>query len=307
MADANHLDGAARSSHEQAAELLDAYALDALTPEEVDLVERHLEEGCEGCEGALGALRRVVASLPLALPLHETSASLKERTLQAVATAPLPRRAAQPSPARGRLLALPPLRWRRATALAASVATLGLTGLLAWNILLQVQVDDLETESVSLQGAVSEVESGQIEARSALNVAEARTAETQQLLQTVDERMTAALVSLSGPSTQTLELQSTSLAPAASGRMLWDPAGGVIIIVASGLDPTHAGAAYMVWVDMGKGLTKIGHFYVDESGNGAVHGVLDLPLSEAKVVMVSHEEDLSAAAPSTQPLLLFAP
>lgn len=107
---------AAESLHDQAAELLEAFALDALAPEEKAVVTAHLDEGCEDCEDEVSALRSIAARLPLAAPLITVGGAFKRRVMTEVrATADLehatPGRSSG-SPRRPRWLAvlIPPCR-----------------------------------------------------------------------------------------------------------------------------------------------------------------------------------------------------
>jgi anti-sigma-K factor RskA len=79
-------------SHESYAELVAAYALDALDSEERARFEAHLGGGCPECEPALveyrEALARVVAELPPAAPPERVKTRLLER--MAAETGPAP-------------------------------------------------------------------------------------------------------------------------------------------------------------------------------------------------------------------------
>ena len=72
---------AAESLHDQAAGLLEAFALDALEPDEKAVVSSHLDEGCVDCEEEVSALRSVVEWLPLAAPLITLGGKLKRRVM----------------------------------------------------------------------------------------------------------------------------------------------------------------------------------------------------------------------------------
>ena len=75
--------GTVSDRHTRAAELLEAYVLDALEPGETALVSDHLHtDGCLDCDEEVSALRRVVETIPLATPLWETSRALKRRVWQ---------------------------------------------------------------------------------------------------------------------------------------------------------------------------------------------------------------------------------
>lgn len=275
------------SPHEQASSLLEAYVLDALEPEETAVVDAHLDEGCEDCEDEVGLLRRVLGVLPLAGPIFDTSAELKRRVLREAAATPrgaaaaggsggATRQAQAAGRASGpgivtRLLG----RFGSTGAVAASIGVMAFTGLLVWNVVLQTQMDDLESENSALESSVVNVR------------------------REVEAQMTAALLSLSGTATQTRQLSGTANAPDAFARLMLDAEGGDFVMVASGLSPTHDGTAYVIWM----GGVQVGHFYVDETGSGIGHGRIALPIDGTIEVTVSHEVNLTASAPSGELVL----
>ncbi len=170
-------------------ELLGAYVLDAVTPEERVAVEVHLPQ-CPRCIQLLQEMRAAVGFLPFVVPQVEPAPELKGRILSAVqAVADASSRSTQNVPAIRPLRALPsrmpeqerptapmptpiptPIR-RRSTArqwvmplvAAAAVLFLILTGsLTAWNILLQHQVASLQTNATSLRHQVARLQSNAV-------------------------------------------------------------------------------------------------------------------------------------------------
>lgn len=71
--------------HEEIEELLGAYALDAVEPEERDLIQSHLE-GCATCTATLSRLRKASDAMPLAVDTVEPPARLRESILAAAAS-----------------------------------------------------------------------------------------------------------------------------------------------------------------------------------------------------------------------------
>ncbi|HWQ84636.1 MAG TPA: anti-sigma factor [Anaerolineales bacterium] len=63
-------------------ELIPAYALDSLDPEEAELVARHLAE-CPECQLEFASYSELVGSLALAVPMHPAPPELKARILSA--------------------------------------------------------------------------------------------------------------------------------------------------------------------------------------------------------------------------------
>ena len=278
------------SSHDQAAELLEAYALDALEREETELVNAHLDEGCEGCEEEVSALRAVAARLPLAVPIVSAGAALKRRILAEVAATP-----AQSDPVpldagggagRGWLAALA-APWRPAhfSSMAASVAVLAVAGLLSWNIVLQNDVDDLDGENRVLLSSVAEVAQVQQEAEVALAEAQTEAASAQSRSEVLEARMTAFVSVVGTPEQERVPLAATSEAPAeAWGNLLVNARDGTFVIVTSGLDATQDGG-YVMWVYGPDGAIPVAFFVVDDFGTGIGHGKIDGGVADARVTI----------------------
>lgn len=130
------------------------------------------------------------------------------------------------------------------SAAAAAVAVLALAGLLAWNVLLQGDVNSLESDR---GGALSRVAG-------------------------VEANITAALTSLSAPNTQMVLFSGTDAASDAAGRLLFAPDDGSYFMVARGLVPTAPDAAYLIWAETTAGHERVGEFVVDERGETITHG-----------------------------------
>lgn len=86
--------------HEEIEELLGVYVLDALEPEDLELVRAHLD-GCASCTAAVRRLERARDAMPLAVEIVEPPPGLRERVLAAAAgTRPTPRQRRSPSTVR---------------------------------------------------------------------------------------------------------------------------------------------------------------------------------------------------------------
>ena len=297
--------------HDRTGELIEAYSLDALEPEEAAIVNAHLDEGCEGCEEEISLLRSIVDRIPLGVPLRRTPAVLKERVLREVqadidsgaahATAPIPlpaRRAAEASaPSRISALAAP---WRpaRFASMAASVAILAAVGLVGWNFVLQGDVSYLDDESEALLATVATVEAQQREAQVALLSAQEEVADASARSDELETRMTAIVTVMGSDEQERVSLAGTSDAPrGAWGNILVNSNDGTFIILASGLKPGGEGG-YVLWIHTeGGDVIPVSFFYVNESGNGLGYGKIDGELGEASIT-VSHEYDRSVRAPT---------
>lgn len=121
-------------NHDPRAELIGAYVLDALTPEETEAFEDHLAE-CEVCRREVHELRRVTTVLPLGVEQVEPPPGLRDRILaeirDEVTGAPVVDLGAE---RKRRYLLREPAAW------AGLVAAVLILGLGIWNVRLMQQV-----------------------------------------------------------------------------------------------------------------------------------------------------------------------
>ena len=284
-----------------AADLLAAYALNALEPEEVALVDDALAGGDPELQQEVRALQRVASALPLAAPLVDPPATLRDRVMSAVQPAP-----SRSAAAHFRRAALPFRRTERYAAMAASVAVLAAAGLLGWNVLLHDRVGELADTNSDLQAAVDVMATAQDQSKAALSATDARLQETQAMTRDLSAGVTDALFSLTAPDTRAETLSRTAQAPAANARLIWNPSDQLFILVVTGLSATLDDSAYVVWLETAEGVQKMGHFYVDESGRGLMHGYLtDLDLEDARRMTITKEADPAQTQRPSAPVLLL--
>ncbi len=135
------------NTHDRVDQLLAGFALGGISDGDAGRVRRHLKE-CDVCAANLAAMADVVGALPLTIELSEPSPMLRQRV---AAIAQTKRRVLPllPRPPRP-LIRLPlrarPLPWSWAAAAAIAVA------LLAWNVALQRQLNDVNTTVAQLSG-----------------------------------------------------------------------------------------------------------------------------------------------------------
>ncbi len=111
--------------HEELQDLLAAFALGAVDPDEEEMVRAHLA-GCATCTEIARRLLQAVGAVPLAVEPATPPARLREQILTAAAAA---RRAERPTPQRARVLRLRPPRariWPPGAGLRARVAAAAL-------------------------------------------------------------------------------------------------------------------------------------------------------------------------------------
>lgn len=120
-------------------DLVGAYVLEALTPEERDAFEAHLRD-CPACQAEVAELRQVVDVLPLAAEPVEPPSDLRGRILQSISAEPdapsplVPIRGGRPFPRR-------PVGWRFPEVLVAVAAAVLVIGLGLWNVHLQQEIN----------------------------------------------------------------------------------------------------------------------------------------------------------------------
>jgi hypothetical protein len=108
---------------------------------------------------------------------------------------------------------------------------------------------------------------------------------------------------LRDPATRVLDLRPTATAPAAGGRLVWHPGRGGWLL-AGGLPPAEAGAAYVAWVHAGGAPRAAGALAIGPDGQGTVR--LEAAPGAAPRVTVTREAAADAPAPSG-PIVLASP
>ena len=143
-------------------ELLGAYALAAVSREEMAAVESHLDE-CASCRSEVSELRAIVAVVPLTVEDRAPSPGLRSSILAAVAA----EQAAHPRPSSSPQQAAPIVdlaaerRWRSLLPWAAVAAMLLLSvGLLAWNFSLRDEAESPEPQTIAFEPAAADVDAG---------------------------------------------------------------------------------------------------------------------------------------------------
>ena len=145
---------------DEANELLAAYSLSALPPEELAAVRRHLAT-CQRHDEALAELQAVAERLPLSAEEREPPPQLRARILEAFDAEAAARSPARPAAVRagvapGRRL----MRERPAFAyLVAAALLVAVVGVATWNVVLQVGGDE---ESAVVASFVGESGQGQL-------------------------------------------------------------------------------------------------------------------------------------------------
>lgn len=222
---------------EEIGQLLDAYALGAVDPEDVGPIEEHLAE-CLPCWEHLTESQRSAALLALAVPLEEPCEDLRRRILA---------RAQAESASAGNGRKFPDIG-RRAMPLGFGVLAAGAIAALSWAFVLQNQAEDLRGDYNSLQE---------------------QALVSQRLLSQERELTTLAMTE----DIQTTTLQASGLPTALMGHYMWSPSSNLGALICDKMGPAPEGMTYQLWLFYEDGFVDGGTFQVVD---GIVHHTVDL-------------------------------
>ena len=282
-------------------ELLPAYALNALGEEEASLVEKHLD-GCPWCPALLREHLLVTASLSLLAEPSEPPRALKEKTM---------RRAAKELRHR-------PEPWRRfsfgsrlALAGAASLAVAALATVIALNIHMTIQLDDLDRENSRLAGQVLSLASEEQSLRATLlaqmesvEQESSRLAVQLSSLSKEDKKLSDMLMEqrsmnyiMAAPDRQVYSLQANETEARAEGMLMVALKSGRGVLVAKGLKPSSGKRGYYVWLRKDGERIAAGHLTVDETGWGTLTLWPEQPITVFQHIWVTEDDGDEAAKP----------
>jgi len=256
--------GDAHVSHEPFETLVAVYAVGALEGDELAELEAHLPT-CAVCQAAL---REAQDALSRAMPpLPQTPPSEAREALV--------RRVGRARGADRRSW----LTWAAATAVVAAAAA-GFTG--TWvAVRYEARLGQMARETAAVKEHL------------ARNEASLRDQVT---------LYRGAVELLRDPATRVVDLGGRRPTAAASGRMIWNDAGGGYLFVA-GLPPTPAGKTYAVWAIVGGTPRPAGSFGVDAAGRGTLRVAPASRGPPARPFPVPLEPDGGVPAP-TGPIVL---
>lgn len=254
------------------------YALSSLSQDESAALRDHLSE-CDQCRTELAGIRGDLALLALSVDQHPLPGGARERFTRRIASHQPTNKPSEPAPidrlSRDRA-GRPGGTWRgwiSAGWIAAAALFIVTAGLTYQVILFRAHLRDSLSRIASLEASKSRAE----------QVAEVLTA----------------------PAAQRVLLTPPNEPPAPTGRVVYLPSRGALILEASHLKPVPIGKTYALWVIPADGSAPIpaGLFRPDAAGNGSVvlppipHGVA------AKAFGVTVENAAGSKTP-TAPILL---
>jgi anti-sigma-K factor RskA len=255
--------------HEQFADDLSLYALDALDAEERLAIERHLEE-CSECRSELERLQGEVALLGLSATGPTPPSHCRERLIAAVAQ--------EPREIKIRQFQARPLKrapWLNVVGWVAAAAAI-------------IMIAVLVRRNNDLQGQLAA-----LQARS--------TSQEQQLL-----RANELLTLLNSPNAEHFTLAASNTAPRPQAKAIYDPRTGTLVLFASNMPPLPSHKAYELWLIPTSGAAPIpaGIFKPNIRGSATV---IKPPLpsgSEPKTFAITVEPEAGSPAPTSQPIMV---
>jgi len=257
------------SAHEQFADDLALYALEALDGPQRKAVEQHVES-CAACRRELESLRGDMALLALSASGPHPPQRSRDRLMSAIAAerpAMVPERATASSGGWfGRL------GW-----VAAALVLLGGTLL----------INDEKEKNAALQHEIAGLQM--------------KTAAQDAELQQVRKEFTA----FQGPDAQPVTLVVAANHPQPQGKAIYVPTSGKLLFVASNLPALPDDKAYELWLLPSTGApVPAGVFHPDAKGSGVV---VNPPLAagvSAKGFAITVEPKEGSAAPTTKPMMV---
>ena len=282
-------------------DLLEAFALDALEPEEELAVEVHLE-GCGICASLVGDNQRVAAAIADSVPASSPPPELRRRLLDSVDSAgteqPQPSvsprvQVSQRRPARSwsRVSQALSKRWTRVLGPAIAVLALVAIGIsTALNLQMSDQMGTVQSENTALRR--------QLDESMATTTALASASNTMSQMQGNLQRWQETSYALAQPGNQTLVLSPASPSVDSRGVLVLSEDGTEAVLMASDLEAPRPDSVYHVWLTRGGQWYWAGEMDVDERGWGTMPMRSQDSLMQYDSVQISHGAGVAAAMAS---------
>lgn len=282
-------------------DLLEAFALDALEPEEELAVEVHLE-GCRLCASLVGDNQRVAAAIADSVPASSPPPALRQRLLDSVDSSGAepsqpsvsPRvRVSQRRPPRSwsRVSQALATRWTRVLGPAIAVLALVAIGIsTALNLQMSDQMGAVQSENTALRR--------QLDQSMATTTALASASNTMSQMQGNLQRWQETSYALAQPGNHTLVLSPVSPSVDSRGVLVLSEDGTEAVLMASDLEVPRPDSVYHVWLTRGGQWYWAGEMDVDERGWGTMPMRSQDSLMQYDSVQVSHGTGAAAAMAS---------
>jgi anti-sigma-K factor RskA len=261
--------------HDQYAESLAAYALDALDATERAAFEAHLAS-CEICQRELVDLRRVSVGIGLSVAPEPPPASLRSRVLDAAAG-----RSSAPREEPGRAPAASTAAASRIPWLVAAASAAIAIGAILYALSMRAELQTVRTLAAQASDRVE-------------------TLRTELMRLRQDSTRLQQVVSvISAPDARQARLSGAGPASAATGVAIWSPATG-LVVNARQLPPAEPGRGYELWaIAPGGAPISVGMLPVAPDGTVS-HAIPRLPAIDVEQIAVSIEQ--AGGSPTGRPL-----
>jgi anti-sigma-K factor RskA len=260
-------------SHTEYQDLLTAYALDAIDPDDGEALGQHLAT-CEQCRDELNMLRETGALLAHASPAAAPGNHVRAEILARARAEGAPRQPAQ-------VVQMPPRAntvWPNLLRLAAAIA---FVALLAGVIVLWRREARLQTQMRELSRQL-EAQQGEMQRTRDLMV-----------------RQKEALALLNSDAATKIQLIGSQSAPNARATLMFDKQTGRAVLLTEGLPMTSAEKAYEVWfIPKGHAPMPGKVFTVDPSGHAMITDQMPAEAMNGAVIAVTVEPRSGSASPT---------
>ena len=248
-------------------DLLEAFSLDALEPEEEQAVSDHVDR-CETCSAIVGDSWRALAVMAESVAVATPSAGLRVRVLDSIEDKPpeTPRVSVslrQPSRSWSRVTWVSNSRLIRfLTPVTAVLAIVAIAATITMNVQMSGQMGDVQSENSQLRR--------QLDESMATTAALARTSNTVSQVQGNLQRWQQTSYALAQPGNQTLLLSPARPGVDSTGVMVLSEDGTEAVLMASDLPSLTLDSVYHVWLTRGGQWYWAGELNVDERGWGTM-------------------------------------
>ena len=274
--------------------LLEAFALDALEPDEEQALIDHIET-CLHCAALADENLRAAAGLAGAVPQQPPPDSIRVRLLDSLDS---PVEEPAPSVSVSVPAPRPPRSWSRVTSVgsrwarflvpAGAALTVALIAVMvALNVQIASDIDNIQSENASLRSRLDQ----SLATTSALS----RSSSTVSRMEGNVQRWQQTSLALAQQGNQTVLLSATQPGTAARGFLVVSVDGSAGILMVSQLDPSKLDSVYHVWLTRGGQRFWKGELAVDANGIGAMQLIPGDPLLNYDSIQVSQGMGVAAA------------
>ena len=251
------------------------YAADALDPAEQDELRRHLSGGCIACAGHSAEAQATWAAVALELDPVEPAAALRQALMDRVAVAVRP--PGRPGSGGG--------RWLFPTAAAAALVAAFVT----YGVVVRHDRRALADERLSYNA----------DARAVL--LQAALADRDQTVEQLRRKLSGQqdlVEALHDPATRLIELAGAAQ-KTASARLVWEPAAGRSVLLATGLAAPPSGRTFELWfITADQRKVRAATFAPDAGGSALVPVPVPPGLATLAVAAVTDEPAGGSASPT---------